>query len=125
MYLFDYDFSFASAYVLMLLSVFFLLLFMCVFFLDNYNNKKYINAYESLKLNINLIQGKTFLFIFQMADVIKSDIEKIERALNIRVDDVEIEVALNAGKYIVKLFSCFQNTMPICNNMSKEIINKL
>ena len=40
-----------------------------------------------------------------MADVIKSDIEKIERALNIRVDDVEIEVALNAGK-----------------NMSKEMI---
>ena len=36
-----------------------------------------------------------------MADVIKSDIEKIERALNIRVDDVEIEVALNAGKYFV------------------------
>ncbi|CAF3751097.1 unnamed protein product [Adineta steineri] len=32
-----------------------------------------------------------------MADVIKSDIEKIERALNIRVDDVEIEVALNAA----------------------------
>ncbi|CAF4121595.1 unnamed protein product, partial [Rotaria sordida] len=31
-----------------------------------------------------------------MADVIKNDIEKIERALNIRVDDVEIEVALNA-----------------------------
>jgi hypothetical protein len=34
-----------------------------------------------------------------MADVIKSDIEKIERALNIRVEDVEIEIALNAGKY--------------------------
>ena len=33
-----------------------------------------------------------------MADVIKSDIEKIERALNIRVEDVEIEVALNAGQ---------------------------
>ncbi|CAF1214011.1 unnamed protein product [Rotaria sordida] len=32
-----------------------------------------------------------------MADVIKNDIEKIERALNIRVDDVEIEVALNAA----------------------------
>ncbi|CAF4750008.1 unnamed protein product [Rotaria sp. Silwood1] len=32
-----------------------------------------------------------------MADVIKSDIEKIERALNIRVDDVEIEIALNAA----------------------------
>ncbi|CAF0894867.1 unnamed protein product [Adineta ricciae] len=32
-----------------------------------------------------------------MADVIKSDIEKIERALNIRVEDVEIEVALNAA----------------------------
>ena len=38
-----------------------------------------------------------------MADVIKSDIEKIERALNIRVDDVEIEVALNAGKYYNEL----------------------
>lgn len=36
-----------------------------------------------------------------MADVIKSDIEKIERALNIRVEDVEIEVALNAGKYSI------------------------
>lgn len=58
--------------------------------------------YESFKKrNINLMKGKIFLFIFQMADVIKSDIEKIERALNIRVDDVEIEVALNAGKYIV------------------------
>ncbi len=45
-------------------------------------------------------KGKKFLtYFFQMADVIKSDIEKIERALNIRVDDVEIEVALNAGKY--------------------------
>jgi hypothetical protein len=44
-------------------------------------------------------KDKTVLSIFQMADVIKSDIEKIERALNIRVDDVEIEVALNAGKY--------------------------
>ncbi|UJR13361.1 hypothetical protein I4U23_000378 [Adineta vaga] len=32
-----------------------------------------------------------------MADVIRSDIEKIERALNIRVDDVEIEVAINAA----------------------------
>ena len=41
-----------------------------------------------------------FLSIFQMADVIKSDIEKIERALNIRVEDVEIEVTLNAGKNI-------------------------
>ena len=38
-----------------------------------------------------------------MADVIKSDIEKIERALNIRVEDVEIEVALNAGKYSIIL----------------------
>ncbi len=39
-----------------------------------------------------------------MADVIKSDIEKIERALNIRVDDVEIEVALNAGKYLDRIY---------------------
>ena len=31
-----------------------------------------------------------------MSDVIRKDIEKIERALNIRVEDVEIEVALNA-----------------------------
>lgn len=61
--------------------------------------------YESLNLNQNLIQGKIFLFIFQMADVIKSDIEKIERALNIRVDDVEIEVALNAGKYFIMVLS--------------------
>jgi hypothetical protein len=38
-----------------------------------------------------------------MADVFKSDIEKIERALTIRVDDVEIEVALNASKYYTEL----------------------
>ena len=34
-----------------------------------------------------------------MADLIRSDIEKIERALNICVDDVGFEVAFNAGKY--------------------------
>ncbi len=73
---------------------------MCFSFLKQLQQKqKYINVYESLKQNINLIKDKIFLSIFQMADVIKSDIEKIERALNIRVDDVEIEVALNAGKY--------------------------
>jgi len=33
-----------------------------------------------------------------MSDVIRKDIEKIERALNIRVEDVEIEVALNASR---------------------------
>ena len=33
-----------------------------------------------------------------MADLIRSDIEKIERALNICVDDVGFEVTLNAGK---------------------------
>jgi len=73
---------------------------MCFSFLKQLQQKqKYINVYESLKQNINLIKDKIFLSIFQMADVIKSDIEKIERALNIRVDDMEIEVALNAGKY--------------------------
>ncbi len=71
--------------------------------MNNYS-KKNINAYKSLKLNIDLIKGKKFLSIFQMADVIKSDIEKIERALNIRVDDVEIEVALNAGKYLDRIY---------------------
>lgn len=32
-----------------------------------------------------------------MSDRIQNDIEKIEQALNIRLDDVEIEIALNAG----------------------------
>ena len=39
-----------------------------------------------------------------MADGIKSDIEKIERALNIRVEDVEIELALNAGQGLSVIF---------------------
>ncbi|CAF3754942.1 unnamed protein product [Rotaria socialis] len=42
-----------------------------------------------------------------MSDIIKSDIEKIERALNIRVDDVEIEAVLNAAfpQPIPKIFT--------------------
>ncbi len=80
-----------------------------MFFLLGQLKRIEIHTKSLKKRNINLIKDKIFLSIFQMADVIKSDIEKIERALNIRVDDVEIQTALNAGKYIVSFSFIMSN----------------
>lgn len=55
-----------------------------------------------------------------MAEEIRSDIEKIERALNIRVEDVEIELAFNAGGNQRSLGLFYSNVLAIPQSIVQD-----